>query len=304
MDALNKCVALCRDKPMVFARAITITKDYEILARISDNIDLFNMYYRSKCCKYISLSDALFDLQQDSILIHFADISLYGMFSPTNYTRFCIVAHDWNTASTDNGGIEILTHLYQLVLAGQQQKLVFICTDEAQYSQMRAYAEACFDSKSTQQGKEITVDIVCNGTADITVAYDKLYNYIRREGDETCASTMHHIQLLSYCGHDYRKYSCKDTIDVNTIEALRSVPIDTPTTTYNRDISTQSCTEELAISWIKSNQPMNGISSATYYLKYHDDTKNALTIQKFTKLVQQAGYKKSRNNKGCYWVNE
>jgi hypothetical protein len=244
--------------------------------------------------------------------MYFADIDLYGLFTPDNYTRFCSSVHDKNTDNAQDDLDELKVNIYQLVLAEQKQKLVFICTNVSYHEKMIGYARECFGAKSIRsQNEEITVDLAFNGNDDIISAYDKLYDYIRIHGDNTCCSVMKQPSLLKTRGHSYRKYSCNDTVNTYTIDALisalRSATINAPivignnnTIGNNNNINIPGDIEKLAVDWINSNPPHNSEPTADYYKKYIDNNRGGLTIQKFTKVVTGAGYKKL-HGKVNYW---
>lgn len=307
IDLIDKLFAFRKDRPRIFKDAMGITKDCEVLAKIYDNIPLFRVYYGSECTRYKSADDALYDLQQDSILMYFADIDLYGMFTPDNYTSFC------SSIREKKADYDFEVDIYQLVLAEHKQKLVFLCTDEKYYDKMKTYAEACFGTTTHRLQKEITVNIPCNGNEDIISAYDKLYNYICDHGDQQCGEAMKQFQPRKTRYYSYRKYKCSDTLDVRTVEALvellRSMTINAPIIIGNNNtmknisvINTPTDKKQPTIEWIKDNPPHDKEITTDYYTRYTSDVDYPIANNQFGKLVRAEGYSTVRTTSNTrYW---
>lgn len=310
IEAKDKFNKFSEKKPELFKKAYLLTRDCLILAKIYDNLPLFSTYSRSNCEKYSQLIDALFNLKPDSVLIYFAEINLYGLFTPEDYATFC--RNIANKIEEDG----IYVNVYQLVLSEQKQKLVFMCTEESYYEKMQKYATDCFNSAKIQQScAEICVDFPCNGDNEIIAAYNKLYNFIRERGDIPCCESMKQIQLLQKHNYSYREYSCNDTLTARTIDELtqfvRSIPSSsapqnlviniTNGPIINNFAQQKIDKNHIARDWIVANPPGENESTSEYYQKYKNVYKDGLTIQKFTSEVITIGYKKL-HGKINYWT--
>jgi hypothetical protein len=152
------------------------------------------------------------------------DVGLYSKFNDMcSYERFCKhvsdeLDYDDKTLSTFN--------IRQIVLTGQSQKLVIICTNESYYDKTKAYVKSCFKVDSIRIGNEITVDAVCQGEGSVSFAYNKLCNHIRNAGDLACYETITQVPLQQIGGYCYRSFACGIAKSSQYIELLQSNTID------------------------------------------------------------------------------
>jgi hypothetical protein len=141
----------------VFELAYNLTRDIVVLSKMYDNFVLTRSILRSRCSKFTRLLDALnaIEKEQDGhILIQFTDIDIFCVFENRQYTRF---------VDTIGMNIEADTppiDLYQIVLAGKRQKMVFACTDSKCFTKLQTYARDCFDADVRTAKNQITVDII------------------------------------------------------------------------------------------------------------------------------------------------
>lgn len=312
MAGLIKAAQFYENEPRLFALAEALTTKYDVLAMIYDNLLLFRSYIRADCIRYADLADALWNLQPESVLIYFAEINLYGIFTTKSYLNFCRNLSD----KVEDGDItaENLS-IYQLVFSGKRQKLVFVCTDASYVHKMSDYAKKCFAEIVSTSKQEITVNISCSNEDEISMAYNKLYNYIRDQKDLTCCNFMKQSQLLQRSQHQYREYECSDSIGVKSLDELLTIlktadhlTINGPITinnqcriTTNNNQIFQTDKKQIAKDWIKNNPPTEHVSTSEYYQKYKSRHDDGITIQKFTTEVISAGYKKL-HGKINYWV--
>jgi len=89
MAGLIKAAQFYENEPRLFALAEALTTKYDVLAMIYDNLLLFRSYIYADCIRYADLADALWNLQPESVLIYFAEINLYGIFTTKSYLNFC-----------------------------------------------------------------------------------------------------------------------------------------------------------------------------------------------------------------------
>jgi hypothetical protein len=148
-------------------------------------------------------------MSSDYILVHLANIDLFCVFEKEQYLLFA-------------GNIEEPVDLYQIILAGKRQKMVFACTDSKYFAKLQTYARDCFNADVRIAKNQITVDIVNSSESDITDNYSKLYKYVERLGDNRCLEVMYEISILRESAHRYRKFSLSDNIGESS-PLLRSI---------------------------------------------------------------------------------
>jgi len=308
MDVMDRAVEFRMKNPNAFEKAKSLTKDFDTLAKIYDNILLFNIYMRAECQRYAELAEALWNLKGDSILIYFAEINLYGIFTNDAYLNFCrningkIEDEELNTIS-----------VYQLVMSGKKQKLVFMCTDIDYTRKMCDYARDCFGEAASSTKKQITVNISCNDENEITSAYNKLYNYVREKKDFQCCESMKQVQLLQKFQHDYREYEFSDSIAASNFEELTKILksvsvvqgdihiiINNNGVIGNNNVVTIN-NKDTAKNWIRENPPAEREKTTEYYKRYSSAIKNPVADNQFGKLIRENGYENIKSNSVRYW---
>lgn len=306
MSAEDKFNNFRVNNPAIFQKATLLTKDFDTLAKIYDNMLLFNVYMRAECQRHAELAEALWNLKDDSILIYFAEINLYGIFTNDAYLNFC---------RNINGKIEDeelnAISVYQLVISGKKQKLVFMCTDVDYTRKMCDYARDCFGESVSSTKKQITVNISCNDENEITSAYNKLYNYVREKKDFQCCESMKQIQLLQKFQHGYRECEISESIaaiDNETLnKILKSIP-NTPNApivivignnnVVNQTVNVKDSTRE----WIRNNPPNEREITTKYFQRYSDETKGRKVANNvFGTLVREEGYHVIQGSGGRQW---
>jgi hypothetical protein len=293
-----------KDKsPKTFKQAYELTKNIETLAKIYENMWLFKKIMKSRCIKYTFLVyalDAMEEASDNYLLIQFTDIDLYCVFEHRHYTSF---VEDFD----DNASVE----LYQIVLAGRKQKLVFACTDSNYFDKLQGHAKNCFNTNVEASKNQITIDIVNSCERDITDNYNKLYKYVSRFKDEDCLNAMKEMRTLNESKHEYRKFSIADVIgyEGNFMDLLRSAGhiIINGNVTINQNSGDVNTTNngvidktQLARDWIANNPPNDREVTTDYYARYA--TSNTITNNIFGKLVRDAGYKTVQGINKRMWV--
>ncbi len=304
------------EKPHIYARASELTDKNTILAAIAGNIPLFNSYMRAICERYSELAEALFNLEPDSVLIYFAELKLYGLFTPQNYSDFC------RNLADKIEDKDLTVNVYQLVLTEEKQKLVFICTDKEYYLKLHNYSTGCFGvaaSQISQDNDQITVNTICSGDVEIISAYNKLYNYIRCKGDYQCCDVMKQVQLLQKFQHSYREYRCNETIDTKSLEllvaTLKNIPngahieqlniaINQNVINGDQHIINFDDKKKFARKWIVENPPEEKEFTTSYYDRYCKNFNYRLHINQFGKLVADENFIRKSNGKERYWVKK
>lgn len=312
---LQKVVHLATTNANLYNRITQVTTDMRIISRIIDNIPLFNLYMRAGCIRKTNLSEAFNYFTRDSVLIHFAELDLYGIFTLKLYQDFCYRVKD----KIDDEEFST-TNIYQLVLSEQKQKFVFACTDPKHYEKIKNYAAGCFGPSASVTQTEITCNIYCNDEVEIMKAHNKLYNYILSKGDKECCEVIKNIPLITLGDHNYRTYCVNDSVyskDLNDlVNFLKNVPTGLPLV-INIDNSTDKIVNNgshntiniskisynNAVNWIEKNPPQDYELTTAYYNRYLSENNTPIHINRFGKLVRDQGYKTRQGTGGVrYWV--
>jgi hypothetical protein len=239
----------------------------------------------------------------DHILIQFTDIDIFCIFDNKQYTHFI------DTVSMNLEADTPPIDLYQIVLVGKKQKMVFACTDSKYFAKLQTYARDCFDSKVTTSRNQITVDIVNSSEDEITANYDRLYKYIDSVGDNNCLEVMNEIRVISEATHRYRKFSLNDNLGnyynpSDLISMLRSVhTLNITITGNNNNIMSIVNVDKVqqAREWITTNLPTEREVTTEYYARYVDDG-GCIAVNRFSNLVREAGYKVIRGTNKRMWL--
>jgi hypothetical protein len=308
MESIKTITEFSEKLPRQFNDACSITQNMSTLVKIYKNIKLFNRVKRAKCTIYTELVRALcaVDEAESMILIHFTDIDLYCVFTNDDYL---------DLATNIQGDVEDQLYgvnIYQVVLSGKRQKLVFACTDPEYFDKLQRYACDCFNKPTSASANEVMVDIVTNDEKEIFDSYNKLYDFIRSRNDLPCCDAMKPIQLMRDISYQHRRYSCNDTLSALTMDRLvgllRSAVIvigdNNVVNAINGDnnrINTGPNKAAVARRWIESHPP-GGEKTGDYFAQYKDSIDDHLSIHAFAKLITSMGYRQRRTGTFCTWT--
>lgn len=299
MESEDKVFRFRDEVPNLYGRARAITRDMDILAKIHNNIKLFTKIYNSGCLIFVELVRAIYTintLPDETLLIHFTEIDLYGIFTHDQYLHFIKNLND----EIEDHNINV--NLYQIVISGKKQKLVFACTDINYFEKLQNYARECFQSNITNSSNQITIDIVTQSENEIADSYNKLYNYINNRRDYVCCESMKQIQLINDMNYYYRKYSINDTLESKTKDDLfklirtashvvinGNINIGNNNINGNGNIINKIINDE-SDNWIKNNPPNEHESTSAYYTRYKQSGgKDA--ANKFGPKVKTSGFR-------------
>lgn len=311
-EAKDKFNKFSEKNPELFKKAEALTGDYKILAKIYDNIKLFSRINKSGCLIYSELVFAIFALEtlpDESILIQFTEIDLYGIFTSEQYLNFI------KNLGDDIEEYDISVNLYQVVISGKKQKLVFACTDFKYFDKLQNYARDCFGEDVSKSSNQLTVNIITQNEAEIADNYNKLYNFINNRNDQPCCESMKQIQLLQAMQYKFRKYSCNDTLSAKNMEelvkALRGATINAPIIignyniigNQNKQIINQADPKQSARDWIKNNPPADRESSGKYFERWQAANIPGVDIRAFNKAVIEQGYQNKKTAKCQIWIS-
>ncbi len=308
----SKVGAFARKHPQVYHRANNLAPDnISFLLKVYDNMKLFNRISRSDGKLFLDLFGAIYtaDVEDtDTVLIHFTELDLYCVFTPQQYLDFVKNIAD----DIDDYGYAV--SVYQVVISGKHQKLVFACTNVEHFDKMKKYASDCFHTSISTSADQITVNIVNDSEIKIFENYNKLYNYIHKLGDENCCDSMKQIQLMESFMYKYRKYSCDDSLKVRSMDdlmlALRTghLTVNGPLIIGDKNIIAGDNNKIIindkkssAQKWIAENLPEDRENTTLYYEKYVACHPDAIHTNQFGKFVRDQGYTTSRSESGRYW---
>jgi len=307
----EKCIKFEAEWPGQFQKLSEITDSISITAAVYDNRQLFNRITRRIESVFANITDAIYESSKgDFVLINFANIMLYGLFTRDRYVNMimCELADD---VQYD----DILINIYQIVLVGKRQKFVFACTNMEFFEKLQKYAQECFGTTIYTSGPQITVNINTQTEEDITNSYSKLYNYIYHKKDIICCDAMRPIQPISVHNYIYRSYDVNDAVTAKNIDEaaklLRSIPwagpanIQNLTTAHGQPTTNtaKALADTSAQDWIAQNPPINQEPSSKYYLRYNSTTKAPICIKKFNKLVSTQGHLQKKTSQCQVWIS-
>lgn len=310
----------------LFGRDVSL----DILDNVSKNIKLFRLFQTSECEKFTNIDGALTALRRDEdaaqkVLIHFAELNLYGMFTPEQYTTLTN-----NLADKVIDGVNISFRPKQIILTGLPQKLVFICLgDENIVEKIRKYVDQKYKcgitSVKTDIRTEITVQRVGGSNyEEAQSCYQDLFDFISEKNrDHEVANTILPMPIIKRNNHSYMladmSYDVSKPQDIkDIISALKT--IHSGNIIINMGVIVEGnisggnvgCTQNITddskptiktLKWIRENLPHEKEITTDYYNRYaanHDGAK--ISINHFGKIVRSLGYKPVQGTSHRFWV--
>lgn len=208
--------------------AVKHTTDMELLAKMYHNQELSTKMLNHCTTIYTDIGQALSDYKNrysDCIIIHILDLDLYAVFTYEKYSTFLTSIKD---GITDEKITKDDLKLYQIVLSGQRQKLVFAITNLAYFDKMKDYISECFNNPGTKVDSilindQITINIYANSEKELEDMYVKLNNYIYQRNDKKCASSMRRSILFNAGSDQYRAHDCSDVPETDDMTAVYKI---------------------------------------------------------------------------------
>lgn len=209
----HRATLFCDEHPQLVDAVTEITMRSDVVAKIYDNVPLFEKIYRSGCTIIddIGIALSMYKGARNSVLIHFAGLGLYGIFTCEQYLEFI---RNFDTANI------LAINMLQVVPAESAQKFVFMCTDAGCFESLKKYAQDCFHANVSTSVDEIIVAVNVNSNADILEHIDMLHVYVRNRGDVKCSHAIRYIPSLRVHDHRYREYFCNDMFTARTVDEL------------------------------------------------------------------------------------
>jgi hypothetical protein len=297
-----KCVEFEDKHPVNFQRACRITDKFSIIAKMYDNMWLLEKLCMNRCTKFTDLAHALGSLEDspdDNVLIQFTDIDLYCVFNSNQYTTF------FET-------MEETADLYQIVLAGKKQKLVFACTDNNYFTELQDYAKNCFNADVSTSKNQITIAVVNSNEGDIANNYDKLYEYVSRQKNKGCLEAMKDIRASRELTYKYRSYSISNLIDCYDVRSIMNALRSITNLTVNGNVTINNINgnnntigssdrTQVARNWVANNPPFDREITTDYYNRYCK-VSDPIANNQFGKLAREIGYKTIQGRNKRLWV--
>jgi hypothetical protein len=315
ISQIKEAIQYFETKPDVYLLANKIANDnIRILFKISKNEALFHRVRRLCPNVFTQSIEAIHHMKKEpnNVLIHFSDIDLYGVFKYTEYIHFA------NNLREDIYQDNVAVHLYQLVLSGTKQKLVFVCSDAQYFSKLQTYAKDCFKTNTFRSNDQITIDIVTSNETEIFDSYVRLYNYVKTKDPLAAESMKQILPDLDNYDCSYRYYSCNDTLNASNVDELikllRTLPNNESITVniYNNNVINNVGGNNNHINvtpnyikdtenWINNNPP-HLESTGNYFKHYKSCINRPIGIQEFAQTMVRLGFRKSRYNTQNIWT--
>lgn len=295
-----------------------ITLCNEIIQLKNIDIDILN---RSKAKKYNSknLDDIIRDKKDEDIIIYIEEADRYIIFEDVDEYRNFL----------ENCDKELVK--YQIVLVNDKQKLIFLYRDVVESSdidKLCKHIEGCFGKSPSilyndrKNCCEITIDIPINNFTESNGYFAKLREFINLK-DHTLVKKLklnesqpskdiwyseNRIEEKSFSLEDiiaslktYKDVSINFNIVNNTVNNYGKVT----NLTANGNINNAPTIEQKSSNWIETNPPLEKQAASEYYNKYEKailaDGGKPLSIQKFSKMIKDAGFKSMHGDTFRSW---
>lgn len=275
-------------------------------------------YENGTCRKYNDLESALIDYKPGQILISFTDLQKYGIFDKLSELRDMFLNYRYNCCGGHNGKIDFIP--YQIIVASEKQKLVFVCTDPSKSESITNCVNKCLNSQVViayeQNRLEITVtDQVARDYSHATDLFRKLTIHVDKVDRE-----------LSECIRIATKRTQRgDVADIDYITVNRSMLTPRMSTdemgklfanvhTVNiingninggqvvLNANPQEEKNAAVIRWIIVNPPENKEVTTIYYRRYIAANPNGVNDKLFGPIVHKQGYTTMKGTNNRYWI--
>lgn len=292
-----------------------LTKNVDSLLAISRHPALYSSIHSSTNKEYIQLSDAITEAAKspESFLVSFPTINMYAVFTPGNYLKF--------TQEYSKSPQNEVPDLYQIVLSGFPQKLVFVSDTAEYHERICRIASELFGVNSKVDGNRITMDILVDNTKDLKTMHDRLITEVRSRGSTKMKDSIHFPHQETVGAHEFVTYDLMKTLaarldNVSSLLALLATKPDHSTIynfigdgivaniggTINGNISITT-PQAKASQFVKENPPKVE-TKRDYYDRFVAQTgAGDVSMNDFGSLLKSLGYKKKRVGDSKYgWV--
>lgn len=314
-----RCITLIDKYPgLFFAIEEAIgPNNIDILLLLETHKTLMSLFIRSAGMKTNSLERAISKMGGDSILVYITELTLYGVFTPTEYLNFI---KNVSTSVYENPDTVTYTPK-QIILSGFPQKVIFVCNaDENVIARIEKYCEQHFHSsiKTVKNGNKIDVIVqnpLVKNFEESQLALEKFMYYVSTQEKANYEELGLDIKKLM-CTEGSRFISCalETLFDVNNVNDLINnlngghITININFGNNNNVIFgsgqiTVKNSKDDTRKWILDHPPAMRELKKSYYSRYKVAIKNCVSDVIFGKLVSECGkYESYSSNGKNYWV--
>lgn len=312
----------------VLNAATAFTSDMFTLAKIATHIDISRYYFLSTSRKFTSIRDAItaHESTPGSILINFANIGLYAVYTEADYITFCKnTSENFEHIQEKGRDPYVGLNMYHVMLANKRQKLVFVCDNGEYFEQLQRLAAECFKTTVRRERNQISVNIATEDERDIYKKFDSFVSYVGIHGTPEMIEAMRSIQTDRVDDYQYRRYYSVESVRIGAslekmveqmiLDRLNSLP--PVSITINGDVhgdviaggskityNTKKQVDLAAAKWIAENPPQEGEPTTDYHTRYTAAVKNPKCPTKFGPIVRESGYTTKQGLKHRYWIKK
>lgn len=307
------------------------------LYKISQNAPLANLLFCStvKARRYFELEHAIAKLNNHNILIGIDEVSIYLLFDNlTNYLNFMTKVYDAiihdpiHGKNTECEGASFSPR--QIILSFQSQKIIFRINGTPEDIELaRKYCEELFGVKvviTTDDGQKlINIAIIIENLDKIAENIMKIQRYINTKDDDltrriamhaprefTIDGKLYIMPIVTNEDHDKRfdivgyLGRIPDAVVVNVITVNNTINGDNGKINNMCSIKNKKSDDDEPVKkWITDFMEVydvDEIESQKLYDTYKSDNPNGVSQIKFSKIMTEMGYKKTRDHGVRKWI--
>ncbi|SIP85966.1 Hypothetical protein PACV_251 [Pacmanvirus A23] len=282
-----------------------------------NNKQLYKLYKLSRCEKYENIVEALNNYTSDNILVYFTELEVYGIFEVDAYYNMVKKLME----NEEDNDIKIPFTPKQIVLSGNKQKIIMLCTNE-NIDKIKNYANEFFKSGvivKNNSADEIEIMVenkLIDNSDDVAKLFKEFYGYIYKKDKQLTDN----IKLPKIHMAGDKQYICKnisaDNYLSNVNDIIKLLATHNPAANIqvnvmigggqviNGDFINKLKPDDSAKEWVKNNPPNDHEITTDYYKRYLNIFKKGISVQKFTKYVVNSGFDKKSNGKERYWIKK
>lgn len=200
-------------------------------------------------------------------------------------------------------------NVYQIVLTGKRQKLVFASDNSEYFEELQKLAAACFKTTVRRGKDQISVSVPTTDEADLFKKFDLLAAYVDMHGGSEMRETMQTVRTERSGESQFRQYHMAEIFRhaadnlVTIMEHLQSMPpqINITNSTNctviagngNNVAATLPSISPVAVDFIKANPPGKSETKHDYYKRFIATTgvsESKIPKISFGKNVKYVGY--------------
>jgi hypothetical protein len=309
------------------------------LYKMSQNLMTTYKVYEERfdCKRYFNISDAVFHLNRDNILVIIQEIGVYLLFDDIDKYNTLANSIVSTINDYDNHDYKDSTFSpYQILLKDQHQKIIFFAknVNDEDVTNIKTICEKKFNTKilvlKADNHIEFTfqTNIIAQSFNDTVSKFNELSENITKYHAELSDKIQLPPVSKTAIGNEYIKYYVGNINQQQMIydlkELLKYIPSsgnninitfnnnngngNFTTGDHNGDNNTTyktSFDEKKLVAtekWINSNLPEENAGVSAYYDRCKLELDNMITSNiKFNSILRDLGYEQHRKNNICYW---